>query len=84
MDALAELKKQKEQQIIDKADKFINELIKGNKTSTTHTTSSCAPAFGWSVEDYNDMPRVADVLRKNGLKVSSQVNHGVTDWHISV
>jgi len=84
MDALTELKKQKENQLNEKAEKFIKELVDGKKTSTTHTTSSCAPAYGWSVEDYNDMPRVGDILRGKGLKVSSQVKHGVTDWHISL
>ena len=38
MEALAELKKKKEQQLIDRAENFINELVKENKTSTTYVT----------------------------------------------
>ena len=47
-------------------------------------TCSQAPAFGWSVDEYNYMPIVADRLRQKGYRVSSSVNHGVTDWLISV
>ncbi len=84
MDALAELKKQKENEINEMVEKFINQLVKNKKTSTTFTTSSCAPAYGWSVQEYQDMPHVAEILRSKGLKVSSKINYGVTDWYISI
>jgi len=84
MDALAQLREQVAKRLNDKAENFINGMVANKSTSTTHTTSSCAPAFGWSVEDYNDMPRVANILREKGLTVSSSVNHGVTDWKISL
>ena len=70
---------------------FITELtnrIKGwirpDNLSTTFTTASCAPAFGWSVSEYNYMPTVAQRLRSEGYTVTSSVNHGVTDWLISL
>jgi hypothetical protein len=58
--------------------------LSGNALTTTFTTASCAPAFGWSVEEYMYMPIVADRLRKKGYSVSSSVNWGVTDWVIAV
>ena len=84
MDALTQLRQQVAERLSKKAENFIIGMVKNNDTSTTYTTSSCAPAYGWSVEDYNDMPRVAEILRKKGLVVSSSVNHGVTDWKISL
>jgi len=84
MDALTQLREQVTKRLNDKADGFINNMVKNNWTTITHTTASCAPAFGWSVEDYNDMPRVANILREKGLTVTSSVNHGVTDWKISL
>jgi hypothetical protein len=56
----------------------------GSSLTTRFETSSCAPAFGWSVEEYMYMPLVADRLRQEGYSVSSKVNHGVTDWLIAV
>jgi hypothetical protein len=62
--------------------------IKGNLSATNLTTRfetcSSAPSFGWSVEEYMYMPLVAERLRKQGYRVTSQVNHGVTDWTIAV
>ena len=82
--SLQALQEQKAKRIKDKADEIVAYLVKNNYTSTRKETSSCAPAFGWSVEEYQDMPLVASELRNQGLTVSSQVNHGVTDWYISV
>ena len=58
--------------------------LSGNAITTTFTTASCAPAFGWSVEEYAYMPTVAQRLRAKGYSVSSSVNHGVTDWIIAL
>jgi hypothetical protein len=58
--------------------------LSGDALTTTFTTSSCAPSYGWSVEEYMYMPIVADRLRKKGYSVSSSVNWGVTDWVIAV
>jgi hypothetical protein len=57
--------------------------VKFGDLSVKFETSSCAPAFGWSVDEYNYMPIVAERLRKEGMTVSSSVNYGVTDWLIS-
>lgn len=82
--SLETLKQISTDRIKAKADKIIDYMVKNHRTSTTEMTSSCAPAFGWSVEEYQDMPRVADELRSRGLHVTSKVNHGVTDWFISI
>lgn len=74
----------------ERKEAFIVELmarIEGKLTdrlTTQFTTCSCAPAFGWSVDEYNYMPTVARRLREKGYTVSSSVNHEVTDWLISV
>lgn len=62
--------------------KLVNRFKDELKTrvTTSFTTSSCAPAYGWSVEEYALMPIVANELRKEGYVVTSAVNHGVTDW----
>lgn len=78
--------------LLEKKENLINKLMndqidymeKNQKLSTTHTTCSSAPAFGWSVEEYQYFPEVARRLREKGYTVTSSVNYGVTDWKISV
>ena len=75
---------------LERKEKFITDLMDkiersfGNSLTTTFTTCSSAPAYGWSVEEYMYMPIVADRLRKKGYSVSSSVNHGVTDWNLAL
>lgn len=38
----------------------------------------------WNQQEYAYMPEVARRLRAKGYKVTSSVNHGVTDWLIAV
>ena len=73
----------KEQFILSMMDK-IKSRLSAKSLSTMFMTSSCAPAHGWSVEEYLYMPTVADRLIKEGYTVSCNVNHGVTDWLIAV
>jgi hypothetical protein len=73
----------KEQFITNLMDRFKMELS-GEYLTTTFMTASCAPAFGWSVEEYMYMPIVAERLRREGYSVSSSVNWEVTDWVIAV
>ena len=47
-------------------------------------TCSIAPIYGWCPKEYMYMPIVAQRLREKGCSVSSQVNHGVTDWTIAL
>jgi hypothetical protein len=74
----------------ERKEAFIQSLIEkikkslGDRLTTKFETSSCAPAHGWSVEEYMYMPLVAERLRKEGYSVSSSVNWGVTDWVIAV
>ena len=65
-------------------EKRISERFTNGNFTTRFETSSCAPAYGWSVEEYLYMPLVADRLRAKGYSVTSAVNHGVTDWSIGV
>jgi hypothetical protein len=70
---------------------YLNEMetrvtssLSATNLSTRFETSSCAPAFGWSEQEYLYMPLVAQRLRAKGFSVTSSVNHGVTDWIIGV
>lgn len=75
-----ELKKE----FIDSLVKRIEDRFVDGNLSTRFETCSQATAYGWSVEEYMYMPTVASILREKGYTVSSQVNHGVTDWTIVV
>ncbi len=74
----------------ERKEQFIVKLIDSIKASLTDSlstkreTCSSAPSFGWSIEEYNYMPQVASRLRNEGYTVTSSVNHGVTDWLITV
>ena len=72
------------EQFISNLQEKIESRLTGTNLTTKFETSSCAPAFGWSVEEFLYMPQVANRLRQKGYTVSSQVNHGVTDWLIAV
>ena len=74
---------EKEQFILNLMNRLESKLGGGYLT-TKFETSSSAPAFGWSVEEYMYMPQVASRLRSKGYTVSSSVNWGVTDWLIAV
>lgn len=77
------------QEPLDPKEKYIQDLesrIKKNfglSLTTSFETSSVAPSFGWSREEYLYMPIVADRLRKQGYTITSQVNRGITDWSIA-
>jgi len=75
----------------ERKEKFITELqarIEGwfadGKLVHRFETAVCAPAFGWSVEEYMYMPIVATRLREKGYTISSKVNWEVTDWNIAL
>ena len=73
----------KEQFIVSLMDKIKDKF--GDKYLTIRfETSSCAPLYNWSVEEYMYMPIVAQRLRDKGYSVSSSVNWEVTDWVIAV
>ena len=74
---------EKKELLIKKLFDSIESRLEYNLT-TTFTTCSDAPSFGWSVEEYLYMPEVANRLRSIGRTVSSKVNFGVTDWSIAV
>jgi len=74
---------EKEQFILNLMNRLESQLGGGYLT-TKFETSSCAPSYGWSVEEYMYMPQVASRLRSKGYTVSSSVNWGVTDWIIAV
>jgi hypothetical protein len=74
----------------EKKEQFIQDLMAriensfGDRLTTSFTTCSQAPAYGWSREEYMYMPEVASRLRSKGYSVTSSVNWGVTDWVIAV
>ena len=75
----------------ERKEAYLNELeakivkmFDNGRLIATFETSSCAPAYGWSREEYLYMPTVAARLREKGYTVSSSVNHGVTDWIIGL
>ena len=73
----------KEQFIVNLMNRIKSQLG-GNYLTTKFETANCAPAYGWSVEEYMYMPIVAQRLRQEGYSVSSSVNWEVTDWVIAV
>jgi len=73
----------KEQFIVNLMNRIKSQLG-GNNLTTKFETAKCAPAYGWSVEEYMYMPIVAQRLRQEGYSVSSSVNWEVTDWVIAV
>jgi len=75
---------ERKEQFIQNLQAKIEGWLSGDALTTKFETASCAPAHGWSVEEYMYMPTVAARLRDKGYSVSSSVNHGVTDWLIAV
>jgi hypothetical protein len=75
---------ERKENFIQSLQERIEGWLSGDALTTTFTTSSCAPSYGWSVEEYMYMPAVAQRLREKGYTVSSSVNWEVTDWVIAV
>jgi hypothetical protein len=75
---------ERKEQYIQSLQAKIEGLFNNGSLTNRFETSSCAPAYGWSVEEYMYMPIVASRLREKGYSVSSSVNHGVTDWIIGL
>ena len=75
---------ERKEQFIQELQKRIEDQLGGNYLTTKFETAKCAPAYGWSVEEYMYMPIVAQRLREKGYSVSSSVNWEVTDWVIAV
>ena len=85
MPTLEELKNKKEAKIQSMKESILNHLTSGDgRTTTTFQTCNASPWSGWSADEYNYMPIVASHLREEGFTVTSSVNHGVTDWLISI
>jgi hypothetical protein len=75
---------EKKEQYLQSLQKKIEDKFADGRLTNRFETSSCAPAFGWSVEEYMYMPVVASRLIEKGYRVSSSVNWGVTDWLIAL
>ena len=84
MDTTTLTPQERKEQFIQGLQKKIEDLFNDGSLTNRFETSSCAPAYGWSVEEYMYMPIVAERLRAKGYSVSSSVNHGVTDWKIAL
>lgn len=75
---------ERKEQFLTELEQKITSKFDDGRLTTSFETSSCAPAYGWSREEYMYMPIVAERLRTKGYSVSSSVNHGVTDWIIAL
>lgn len=65
----------------EKADAITGYMTKNRQLTTTESTCDYP---NWDREYHRMFPRIAEELRKRGFSVSSKVNHGVTDWSITV
>jgi hypothetical protein len=81
MDTLAELRDKKNAYVKAEADKIVAEMQRRGVTSDTLATCDYP---NWDRELHRAMPDIATELRSRGLRVSSSVNHGVTDWVFSI
>ena len=59
------------------------DMVERNVYSTKLSTCD-ASGYGWDAELHHAMPQIAYLLREKGFTVTSQVNHGVTDWLITL
>jgi hypothetical protein len=75
---------ERKEQYLQSLQKKIEDKFADGRLTSKFETSSCAPAHGWSVDEYMYMPVVAARLREKGYRVSSSVNWGVTDWLIAL
>jgi hypothetical protein len=75
---------ERKEQYIANLQKQIEDRFEDGRLTTKFETAKCAPAYGWSVEEYMYMPIVAQRLREKGYSVSSSVNWEVTDWVIAL
>ena len=78
---IQELKAKKSNYVHDKVISIIEGMEKRNKTIDYISTCDYR---NWDVELHYAMPSIASELRELGFGVTSQVNHGVTDWTITV
>ena len=81
---MAQTPQEAKEDFIQELQKRIEDRFTATNLTTTFMTCSIAPIYGWCPKEYMYMPIVAQRLRDKGYSVSSQVNHGVTDWTIAV
>lgn len=77
MTNLTELKAKKDAYVKDEAQKIIDDMIE--REVTTSTLATC-DARNWNRELHSQMLDIAKELHTQGIRVSSQIRHGVTDW----
>lgn len=81
MNNLAELKTKKDAYVKAEAQKIIDDMVTRNVTASTLATCD---AQNWDTELHRHMLDVAKELHSQGIRVSSQIRHGVTDWTFTV
>jgi hypothetical protein len=64
-----------------KAEYFANFMVEHNLTTDTLATCN---ARNWDVELHNAMPEIGCELLKMGIRTTSSVNWGVTDWVFTI
>ena len=80
---LSSLTQKKLDYVEKKAVEIMLDMVKRNVYSTSLATCN-SHSYGWDAELHNAMPQIASLLREKGFTVTSQVNHGVTDWLLTL
>jgi hypothetical protein len=75
------LKAQAKIYVTQQADKIVADMIK--RQETEYSVATCDHRL-WDKKLHSNFPKIAQLLRERGFNVSSRVNHGVTDWSITV
>lgn len=75
--------KLKEEYVTIEADKIVADMVKYDRFQTSISTCDML-GYGWDRKLHRTMPLIAERLREKGFSVTSSVNHGVTDWVITI
>jgi hypothetical protein len=81
MNDLAELRTKKDAYAKAEAQKIIDDMVTRNVTASTLATCD---APNWNRELHRHMLDVARELNLEGIRVSSQIRFGVTDWTFTI
>lgn len=81
MTDLSALREKRKVYIKNQADKIVRGMVRRNVTIDSMATCD---ASNWDKELHNAMPEIVTELEKQGIRTTSTVNWGVTDWTFTV
>jgi len=81
MTDITALQEKRKAYVREQAEKIVNGMVARNVT--TDTLATCGLP-NWDTELHNAMPQIAKVLDELGIRTTSSVNWGVTDWVFTV